>query len=127
MTAWLDENCGADGWAMTPSGTRGVLNDAVSITSPTQRSPVHSSRAGASPIGAETAEGGLHGARGGEAAEHRLHRRAGDQGKGLRRCRQRARAAIREQTLNALRAFRKRGAVEQMGLRRGLRWKLASV
>jgi hypothetical protein len=30
-TAWLDENCGADGWAMTPSGTRGVLNDAVSI------------------------------------------------------------------------------------------------
>jgi hypothetical protein len=19
MTAWLDENCGADGWAMTPS------------------------------------------------------------------------------------------------------------
>ena len=25
MTAWLDENCGADGWAMTPSGTRGVL------------------------------------------------------------------------------------------------------
>ena len=31
MTAWLDENCGTDGWAMTPSGTRGVLNDAVSI------------------------------------------------------------------------------------------------
>ena len=31
MTAWLDENCGADGWAMTPSGTRDVLNDAVSI------------------------------------------------------------------------------------------------
>jgi hypothetical protein len=31
MTAWLDENCGADGWAMTPSGTRGVLNDAVSV------------------------------------------------------------------------------------------------
>jgi hypothetical protein len=28
---WLDENCGADGWAMTPSGMRGVLNDAVSI------------------------------------------------------------------------------------------------
>ena len=26
-TAWLDENCGADGWAMTPSGTRGVLKD----------------------------------------------------------------------------------------------------
>ena len=31
MTAWLDENCGADGWVMTPSGMRGVLNDAVSI------------------------------------------------------------------------------------------------
>src|SRR6201997_2623186 len=30
MTAWLDENCGADGWAMTPSGMRGVLNDSVS-------------------------------------------------------------------------------------------------
>ena len=31
MTSWLDENCGADGWAITPSGMRGVLNDAVSI------------------------------------------------------------------------------------------------
>jgi hypothetical protein len=31
MTVWLDGNCGADGWAMTPSGVRGVLNDAVSI------------------------------------------------------------------------------------------------
>jgi hypothetical protein len=31
ITAWLDENCGADGWAMTPSGMRGVLDDAVSI------------------------------------------------------------------------------------------------
>jgi hypothetical protein len=31
MTAWLDENCGSGGWAMTPSGTRGVLNDAISI------------------------------------------------------------------------------------------------
>ena len=31
MTAWIPENCGADGWAMTPSGTRGVLNDAISI------------------------------------------------------------------------------------------------
>jgi hypothetical protein len=31
INAWLDENCGADGWAMTPSGTRGVLNDALSI------------------------------------------------------------------------------------------------
>jgi hypothetical protein len=31
ITAWLDQNCGADGWAITPSGTRGVLNDAVSV------------------------------------------------------------------------------------------------
>jgi hypothetical protein len=31
ITGWLDQNCGADGWAMTPSGLRGVLNDAVSI------------------------------------------------------------------------------------------------
>ena len=31
ITAWLDENCGSGGWTMTPSGTRGVLNDAISI------------------------------------------------------------------------------------------------
>jgi len=31
MHTWLDENCGADGWAITPAGLRGVLNDAVSI------------------------------------------------------------------------------------------------
>jgi hypothetical protein len=31
MTDWLDDNCGSDGWAMTPSGMRGVLNDAISI------------------------------------------------------------------------------------------------
>jgi hypothetical protein len=31
LKAWLDDNCGADGWAMTPSGLRGVLNDAVSV------------------------------------------------------------------------------------------------
>ena len=31
MRAWLDGNCGADGWALTPSGVRGVLNDALSI------------------------------------------------------------------------------------------------
>jgi hypothetical protein len=28
---WLDENCGADGWDMTPAGLRGVVNDAVAI------------------------------------------------------------------------------------------------
>jgi hypothetical protein len=31
LTAWLAENCGANGWAMPPSGARGVLNDALSI------------------------------------------------------------------------------------------------
>jgi hypothetical protein len=31
MHAWLDENCGTDGWAMTPSGLHGVINDAVAI------------------------------------------------------------------------------------------------
>jgi hypothetical protein len=29
ITARLDQNCGADGWAMTPSGTREPLNDAI--------------------------------------------------------------------------------------------------
>jgi hypothetical protein len=28
---WLDQNSGADGWAMTPSGIRGVVNDAVAV------------------------------------------------------------------------------------------------
>jgi hypothetical protein len=28
---WLDENCGADGWVMTPAGLRGVVNDAVAV------------------------------------------------------------------------------------------------
>ena len=31
LRAWLDDNCGAEGWAMTPSGLRGVLNDAVAV------------------------------------------------------------------------------------------------
>ena len=31
MTAWPDDNCSPVGWAMTPRGTRGVLNDALSI------------------------------------------------------------------------------------------------
>src|ERR1700730_8247418 len=29
--AWLDANCGADGWAMAPDGLHGVLNDAIAI------------------------------------------------------------------------------------------------
>ena len=31
ITDWLDANCGAEGWALTPAGIRGVLNDAVSV------------------------------------------------------------------------------------------------
>jgi len=31
MNAWLDANCGSDGWTMTPSSTRGVANDALAI------------------------------------------------------------------------------------------------
>jgi hypothetical protein len=31
MNVWLDANCGADGWAITPSGRRGVVNDALAI------------------------------------------------------------------------------------------------
>jgi hypothetical protein len=31
MHAWLDQNCGADGWMKTPAGLRGVVNDAVAI------------------------------------------------------------------------------------------------
>jgi hypothetical protein len=31
MAAWLDANCGAGYWAMTPTGLRGVVNDALAI------------------------------------------------------------------------------------------------
>jgi len=31
MQRWLDENAGADGWAMTPAGIRGVVNDAIAV------------------------------------------------------------------------------------------------
>jgi hypothetical protein len=31
MAAWLDANCEAGNWAMTPSGLRGVVNDALAI------------------------------------------------------------------------------------------------
>ena len=31
MAAWLDANCGAGNWAMTPSGLRGVVKDALAI------------------------------------------------------------------------------------------------
>ena len=29
--AWLDANCGANGWTSAPSSTRGVVNDALAI------------------------------------------------------------------------------------------------
>ena len=29
--AWLDANCGADGWTSAPSSTRGVVNNALAI------------------------------------------------------------------------------------------------
>lgn len=28
---WLNENCGADGWMITPAGLRGVVNDAIAV------------------------------------------------------------------------------------------------
>src|SRR5207248_3548568 len=31
MIAWLDANCGPGFWAMAPSGTSGVVNDALTI------------------------------------------------------------------------------------------------
>src|SRR5258708_3842878 len=31
IKGWLDDNCGADAWAITPSGLRGVINDAVAV------------------------------------------------------------------------------------------------
>jgi len=31
MRAWLDANCGAGSWSMTPSGTYGIVNDSLVI------------------------------------------------------------------------------------------------
>jgi hypothetical protein len=31
MHAWLDETCGADGWATAPAGLVGILNDAIAF------------------------------------------------------------------------------------------------
>lgn len=31
MEEWLDENCGIDGWSITPSGARGVLNETIAV------------------------------------------------------------------------------------------------
>jgi hypothetical protein len=31
MHAWLDETCGAEGWAAAPAGTTGVVNDALAL------------------------------------------------------------------------------------------------
>jgi len=34
MHAWLGANCGADGWAWTPAGLRGVVTDAAAFYFP---------------------------------------------------------------------------------------------
>jgi len=34
LAAWLDDNCGAGFWAMTPSGLRGVVNAAIAVYFP---------------------------------------------------------------------------------------------
>jgi hypothetical protein len=31
ITAWLEENCGADGWAITPSRLPGSVSDAIAV------------------------------------------------------------------------------------------------
>jgi len=31
MRAWLDQNCGRDGWASAPAGHNGIVNDAVAF------------------------------------------------------------------------------------------------
>ena len=31
MHAWLDQSAGADGWAMTPSGMREIVNDSIAV------------------------------------------------------------------------------------------------
>lgn len=31
MTVWLDEHCGVEGWAIGPTGTRGIRNDAIAV------------------------------------------------------------------------------------------------
>jgi len=44
---WLDGNCGADGWAITPSGMRGLLTMPFRSISSTPRWRARSSPAGA--------------------------------------------------------------------------------
>src|SRR4030088_2573538 len=31
MHAWVDQSAGADGWAMTPSGMREIVNDSIAV------------------------------------------------------------------------------------------------
>jgi hypothetical protein len=31
INEWLDANCGADGWAIAPLGTRSIVNDAIAV------------------------------------------------------------------------------------------------
>ena len=51
MVAWLDANCGAGAWWMTPAGTSGIVNDALAICFlNTELARARSSIAGASEL-----------------------------------------------------------------------------
>ena len=47
INAWLDENCGADGWAITPAGLRGSSTMRSRSISRMRRSPAPLSAGGA--------------------------------------------------------------------------------
>jgi hypothetical protein len=91
ITEWLDGNCDADGWAITPSGMRGVLNDAVSIyfCDATLASAFVARWCAASKI---EAEGGLFRIRDDEppprigAGRHRTHPHDAQDDRARRRC-----------------------------------------
>jgi hypothetical protein len=60
MHAWLDDNCGADGWELTPTGLRGIINDAIAVYF---REPALAAAFAArwcAPVAAGTADGFLH-------------------------------------------------------------------
>jgi hypothetical protein len=57
---WLDENCGADGWAMTSAGLRGVVNDAVAIYFLDATSAAPSCRAWCAGPKVEISDGAFH-------------------------------------------------------------------
>src|SRR5271166_1124765 len=51
MHAWLDETCGAKGWATAPAGTTGVVNDALALYFEMPPLPMPLSLASAAAIG----------------------------------------------------------------------------